>query len=502
MKPIVEFKSISKRFAGIQALKSVTFSILPGEIHAIIGENGAGKSTLMNILAGIYEPDDGELIYQGEKTVFSSPLESKAAGIATVFQELKLCPNLNVLENIFLGREIKQRGVFLDWNKMRVQAKEKISLLGLNIDLKSTVGDLSIAQKQLVEIAKAMFIDANLLILDEPTSSLSAKESDKLFKIVRNLKAKGVTVIFISHRMEEIFMLSDRISVMNNGSYIGTYITKETDPATIVNLITKDPVSNNYKLDTALKRLDFSGKEVALEVENLNRGKLVKNVNFKLYKGEILGFYGLEGAGRTELMETLFQLHHQDSGSIKLFQQEITWHTVRSSLSHGIAMVPENRKVSGLFMNFSIADNIISNHDKDITTFGVFIKQKEKTNLANSYSQKLSIKSRDIYQNVKELSGGNQQKIVLAKCLSTNPSIIIMDEPTRGIDIGAKIEIYQLLQNLRNKEGKTIIFVSSEIDEIATQCDRVLVMRNNTIVGELHGDQITNGAILQLAFNG
>jgi ribose transport system ATP-binding protein len=499
---IIEFRNVDKRFAGVHAVKNVNFSIAKGEVHTIMGENGAGKSTLMNILSGMYLPDSGTIYFHGEPVRLSSPLVAKGKGISTVYQELKLCPNLNVVENIFLGREYG-KGMQLDWKRMNEEARKKLDQLGLEIDVKAQVRLLSTAQMQLVEIAKAMFIQSEVLILDEPTSSLTVKETEKLFNIIEQLKSKGVAILFISHRMEEVFRISDRISIMRNGEYLGTYVKDAISPEKIVSLIAgKELVDYHYGVGRK-KRRSFSSKDpVALEVCGLNRGKQVQDISFQLHVGEILGFYGLEGSGRTEVMETIYGLQKQEKGVVKVFGQEIKIKDTRTAINRKIAMLPEDRKHAGLFMNFDLKDNIASIHGRDILNFAGLMDGKRIRDIAHKYVNELNIKTFGISQMVRNLSGGNQQKVVIAKSLSIEPNILILDEPTRGVDVGAKAEIYKLLQVLRNEQQKSIVMVSSELNEIISESDRVLVMKGGRIVGELCDDAINTESILQLAFNG
>jgi len=501
---IIEFRHVDKHFGGIHAVNDVSFSIEKGEVHTILGENGAGKSTLMNILSGIYTPSSGEIIYKGEAVQISSPLKAKELGIATVFQELKLCPNLTVVQNIFLGREYITNHK-PDWRKMNQEAREKLESLGLSIEVSSRILELSSAQRQLVEIAKAMFIDSDVLILDEPTSSLTYEETEKLFRTINILKNRGVSIIFISHRMQEVFEISDRISIMRNGKYIATFKNGEISQSKIVSLISgKDEkliVTRNHTInDPALKEKN----PVALEVRNLNSGNLIKDISFKLYEHEMLGFYGLQGAGRTEIMEAVYGLRKIDSGEIILYDEPLSKQGVESRINKGIAMVSEDRKNVGLFMNFDVMNNICAMHTKDIIKKGPFLSRKKMEIIAEDFKERLGIRADGIHQMVRDLSGGNQQKVSVAKSLSLFPKIMIMDEPTRGVDVGAKAEIFQLLHSLcENKDHPvSIIVVSSELDEIVAECDRIIVIRQGRIAGELNHNEISKEAVLQLSFNG
>ena len=499
MSEIIKFENISKRFGGVQALDDVSFSIEPAKVHAIIGENGAGKSTLMNILSGLFAQASGRIIYQGKEVKIHSPHMAHELGIITVFQELKLCQNLTVAENLFLGREIAKDGL-MDWKTMNARAVKMLEDFGIDIDVKLKLKYLSVAQMQMVEIAKAVSQKVNVLILDEPTSALTVKETDTLFKNIYRLKEQGVTILFISHRLEEILEVSDEISVLRNGKYLGTFQTKDTNANEIVTLIAGKELAQEY-----LAQPRKAGKietEVVLEVENLKRGKKVDGISFKLHKGEILGFYGLQGSGRTEMLETLFGLYKKDHGTIKLYGKKSEIRNAGQAICQGIAFIPEDRKLSGIFNKMNILENMAIIHDKAITAGGFFLKPKSIRRIAEKYVQNLCIKCTSPKQLIGNLSGGNQQKVIVSRCLSTEPDIILLDEPTRGVDVGAKAEIYDILKSLKNDEGKSIVIVSSELPEIILLCDRVMIMRNGRITGELEGDEIAKEQILQYAFNG
>lgn len=499
MSEIIRFESISKRFGGVQALDEVSFSIMPAQVHAIIGENGAGKSTLMNILSGLYGQGGGKIIYKGKEVKIQSPHIAHELGIATVFQELKLCQNLTVAENLFLGRELTRNGR-MDWKAMNGQAVKMLEDFGVEIDVKAKLKHLSVAQMQMVEIAKAVSQKVDVLILDEPTSALTVKETDTLFKNIRRLKSQGVTILFISHRLDEIFEVSDEISILRNGRYLGTFKTQETNVNDVVTLIAGKELAQEYRARP--KQSKEQKGEVVLEVENLCRGSKVNSVSFELHKGEILGFYGLQGSGRTETLETIFGLYKKDFGSIKLYGKNDEIKSSGKAICKGMAFIPEDRKLSGIFDKMDIRENMAIIHDKAITTGGLFLKQKAISQIVDKYVKKLCIKCISTKQLIGNLSGGNQQKVIVSRCLSTEPDIILLDEPTRGVDVGAKAEIYDILKLLKNDEGKSIIIVSSELPEIILLCDRVLIMRNGKITGELEGDDISKERILQYAFNG
>lgn len=496
MGDIINFKNVSKKFGGVNALTDVSFSIQKGRVHAIVGENGAGKSTLMNILSGIFQQDSGVVEYKGQETRILNPHNARMLGIATVYQELKNCQNLSVAENIFLGREEK-KGIVADWKSMNEKAENILKSYGMDIGVKTQLKKLTVAQMQLLEIAKAIDLHADVLILDEPTSALTINETKKLFHNVKRLKEEGVTTLFISHRLEEVFEIADEISVLRNGSYLGTFAVDNITIDEVIRLIAGRELIAEYTKQT--KQEKHFNKKV-LEVKNLSLGKTVKNLSFDLYEGEILGFYGLQGSGRTELMESVFGIRNKTGGEVSIFNRKQKKLSAHNSIRNRIAMLTEDRKLSGLFFNMDINDNIAVIHDRDIVKAG-FIDTKRVSGITNEYIQKLSIKCSSLKQKVVNLSGGNQQKVIISRCLSTNPEIMIMDEPTRGVDVGAKAEIYEILKSLREKENKSIIVVSSELPEIILLCDRVVVMNNGVITGELKSSDINEEAILQFAFN-
>ena len=496
MQNIIRFNNVSKNFGGTEALKNVNFTIRQGEIHALVGENGAGKSTLMNILAGLFLQDKGDITYQDKTVRISSPHISRSLGIATVFQELRNCGNLSIAENIFLGREII-KGIFMDYTSINDRARQVVADYDLDIDVKTPMNKLSVAQMQLVEIAKAIDLKANVLILDEPTSALTINETKKLFDNVRRLKENGVTIIFISHRLEEVFEISDRISVLRNGEYLGTFNIDETNTEEIIKLIAGKELIQEYLVQSKDNRV-FSVP--ILTVKDLSHRPVIDNISFDLYEGEILGFYGLQGSGRTELLETVFGLRKRDSGSVLVDGKDDLKPAVPTSIRNKIGMITEDRKLSGVFFNMDVNDNIAVIHGNDIAKGG-FINTSSVNEMTHSYIKKLSIKCSSSKQMIGNLSGGNQQKVVLARCLSMNPRIILLDEPTRGVDVGAKAEIYELLKNLRENDNRSLIIVSSELPEIILLCDRVIVMKNGRITGELKGKEIQEETVLQLAFN-
>lgn len=499
MNDIIRFSNIRKEFPGVVALHDVSFSIDKGEVHAIVGENGAGKSTLMHILSGVYKQDRGDVIYMGKSTAIASPLAARQLGIATVYQELKLCPNLNVAENIYLGREQRTSAGSIHLKKMHIESEKFLGLLEADISTRTKVKNLTIAEMQIVEIAKAMSLNAEVLILDEPTSSLTINETEVLFRNLKRLKDNEVTIIYICHRLDEVFQISDRISVLRDGKYLGTFTTDKITPKEVVALIAGKELQQELNLTTGRKAV--TKDKIALEVTNFTRGKYFRSVNFKLFQGELLGFYGLQGSGRTELMETIFGLHKQDYGEVFKFGTRLDISNTADAIKNGFALITEDRRRNGLFGNMDVKENISIVHKKNIT-FLSFIKKSKIVQMARTFINMLDVKLTGITQKVVKLSGGNQQKVIISRWLSTDPQILLMDEPTRGIDVGAKAEIYKILRNLKDNEEKSIIVVSSELPEVVAECDRVIVMHNGKIVGEVEGESITKEKILQYAFSG
>ena len=493
---IITFQNILKKFPGVVALDKVNFSIAKGEIHALVGENGAGKSTLMHILGGEFQQDEGEVILRGKVARIPNPHSARAMGIGIVYQELKQCPNLSVVENIFLGVSRKQGNRKLSWRELANQSKEMLDSLGADIDPGTLVMRLSIAERQLVEIARVTNLQADVLIMDEPNSALTAKETDRLFANLKTLQKKGVTIIFISHRLEEVFRISDRISVLRDGVYLGTFPTNETNIDDIVTLIAGKKLVSELSKKHSGKR--NSGEQiVALEAQNLSRDNCFQDINFKLFKQEILGIYGLQGSGRTELLEAFFGFEKANSGQLLLFGKPFLAKNTADAISHGLAMVPEDRRLAGLFGNMDVKENICVSITDKLSWLSI-LRKKMVINVAWEFVNKLHIKVFSVDQMARNLSGGNQQKLIISRWLSTKPRILLVDEPTKGIDVGAKTEIYQLLRELRD-EGLSILFVSSELPEVIAECDRVLVMRNGRMAADFAYDDITKENILTAA---
>jgi ABC-type sugar transport system ATPase subunit len=493
---IIEFRGIEKRFPGVKALDGVSFSIEEGEIHAIVGENGAGKSTLMNILGGQYHPDGGEIRYKGKAVRIHSQYEALRLGIGVVYQEVRLCPNLTVAENLFLGREREAGKGRVDWPLMRSRAGEILAALGSSISPDRRVSALSIANQQIVEIARALSLEAEVVIMDEPTSALTLKETEGLFERVRGLKARGVTIIYISHRLEEVFALCDRISVLRDGRYFGTHGIGDIDPKGVIELIAGRDLGG---LGGAAKAAPSpEGRKVALQLTGLSRTGRFDDVSLKLYEGEILGVYGLQGSGRTELLEAVFGLEPPSSGTMSAFGAPVRNRNPAEAIRNGFAMIPENRRDAGIFPEMDILENINTANPRDMSGFGGLLRRGFMARLAEESVRALDIKTDTPRRKVRNLSGGNQQKVVISKWLAAHPRILLVDELTRGIDVGAKDEIYRILKKLRDA-GLSILMVSSELAEVVSESDRILIMKNGSLVAQLSGEERTREQVIKYA---
>jgi rhamnose transport system ATP-binding protein len=476
-KPILELDGISKRFPGVQALTDAHFDVRAGEVHALLGENGAGKSTLIKIISGVHKPDTGEMRINGQRVSFNTPREAQAMGIATIYQELSLYPELSVAENIFMGHAPRGFLGAVDWRTMRRKAQEILDSLEIyDLDVDSKVGSLTVGKRQRVEIAKALSLNARILIMDEPTAALTEADVQRLFGIVRLLRERGVGIIYISHRMEEVFTLTDRVTVLRDGHYVGTKPVQDVSSDELIEMMVGRTIENLFpKLDTKI------GQPV-LEVRNLWNKPLCRDVSFTVRAGEIVGLAGLVGSGRSELAQTIFGFTPAQSGEILLNGDPIRVRTPADAMKHGIAYVPEDRGTQGLIREMRIRENVSLAVLKTLTQSG-FIDNRQERDLANKAIQQLSIRAYSAEQAVNKLSGGNQQKVVVSKWLASNPKLLIMDEPTRGVDVGAKSEIHRLISELA-AQGLAILMISSELPEVLGMSDRVLVMREGRIVAE------------------
>lgn len=477
---ILSMKGIDKRFSGVHALKAVDFSLQRGEIHGLVGENGAGKSTLMNVLTGIHAKDSGEIHYFNHLFNPKGPKHALELGIGIIHQELNMMYHLTVAQNIFVGREFtKKNGIFLDEKKLNQAAAELFERLNIDISPTEIMGRLTVGKQQMVEIARAVSHDLRILILDEPTAALSNAEIDELFKIMRDLAKKGVAMIYISHRMDEIGKITDRITVMRDGELVGTRQTNETSTSQIINMMVGRVIYEKPKVKSNVPK----DAEIVLQVEHLNAGRSVKDVSFTLRRGEILGFSGLMGAGRTETARAVFGADPIQSGTIKMFGKQVKINSPQDAVFHRMGYLSEDRKRYGLALNLSVKENtVLASYEKFEKR--LFIQAKQVEDTTTEYVKKLSIKTPSVEQIIRNLSGGNQQKVVIAKWLIRNCEILIFDEPTRGIDVGAKSEIYAMMNELAS-EGKSIIMISSELPEVLRMSDRILVMCEGKITGEL-----------------
>ncbi|MGI6155515.1 MAG: sugar ABC transporter ATP-binding protein [Enterococcus lemanii] len=491
----VEMKNIAKAFGANQVLKDVSILLNPGEIHALMGENGAGKSTLMNILTGLHEKNEGTILIDGQERTFSSPKEAEEFGLSFIHQEMNTWSQMTVLENLFLNREIRHRFGLLNMKKMKERALQIFYQLGIQIPLEKEVGELSVGQQQMIEITKALMTDAQVLIMDEPTAALSEREIQVLFEIINRLKKQGVAIVYISHRMEEIFQISDQITVMRDGLSIDTKPTKETNMEEVVKKMVGRELSDYYPEKQAALG------EVVFEVENLSaRNQSYKNIHFQVRAGEIVGFSGLMGAGRTEIMRGIFGLDEIESGIVKVEGKKINHASPAQAIQNGIGFLTEDRKTEGLVLDFSITDNISLPSIDEFTKKG-FVDYKTEKDFVNLMIERLKIKSLSGQDIVGELSGGNQQKVVLAKWIGVGPKVLILDEPTRGVDVGAKREIYQLMNELAER-GMAIIVISSDLPEVMGVSDRILVIHEGKIAGEVNRSEATQEKIMTYATGG
>lgn len=484
MQKLVEMKNVVKRFPGVTALSGISFDIRAGEVHVLLGENGAGKSTLMKILSGVHKPTSGEIIIDGKSYEYLTPFDSYKNGISVIYQELSVINELSIQENLFIGHlPEKKFGPFatVDYDEMNKRARQLLEAVGLKRDPKTFVEELSISEKQQVEIAKALASDSKILIMDEPTASLTNSEVNNLFAIVRRLKKQGKGIVFISHKLGEIMAIGDRVTVLKDGGYVGTKSISEVTQDDLVTMMVGRQVAKNYQNNTG----GFENEPVIFEVKNLSRkDKKVKNVSFKLHKGEILGFSGLVGSGRSEMMNSIFGAEPKEKGEIFIDGHKVKIDSPYSAIQYGLAMVTENRRETGFFHNFNIAENIsILPFIKDSFLGGIggLVSSDSEKLWSNEQIKKLNVKCFSEQQLVAELSGGNQQKVILGKWLAAQSRIIIFDEPTKGIDVGSKSEIYALMRSLAD-EGKGVLVVSSELPELLAVCDTIAVFREGEIV--------------------
>lgn len=485
---ILTLKNITKEFPGVKALDDVTINIERGTIHGLVGENGAGKSTLIKVLAGIYQPNKGEIILDGKPCRFNSPIEARRAGISVVHQEIKLAEPLSVAENMFLGNVQLKNGL-VDWKGMRRRAREIVEDLGMDIDINAQVSSLTVAKKQIVEIMHAINNNSRILIMDEPSAVLTDRELEVMFRIVKQLRDEGITIIYISHRLDEIFGLCSNVSVLRDGCHIDTIPVASVDRQGLINMMVGREMGQEYP-----KEVGNVGGTI-LEVKNLSRG-ILQDISFEVKSGEVFGISGLVGAGRTELARAILGIDKPESGEVYVRGKKVHYRTFADAIRDGLGLIPEDRKLQGLVQIMSVKRNTTLVNMKRVLRAGVISSSLEEK-LSKEYANKLHVVTPSMETEVQYLSGGNQQKVVIAKWLFQNSEILFLDEPTRGIDVGAKAEIYRLINRMA-KEGKTIIMISSEMPELLGMCDRIMVMHEGHKMGELNAAEATQAKIMAL----
>jgi len=491
---MVTVRNVSKSFPGVKALDDVSMTIKTGEVHGLVGENGAGKSTLIKILSGIYSDYDGEIFIDNSIIEFSSVHDAQRNGVATIFQELTTIPELTVAENMFLGREPMKFAGILDFDRMKEISLKTLSFLDADIDPSVIVGKLSIANQQIVEICKALVLNSKIIIMDEPTSSLTEHEIKGLFPLINRLQEKGITILYVSHKIDEIFEICDTISVFRDGKHVGTKDKNNTNSNEIISMMV------GRSLDMLFPERESNKKNLVLSVKNISKEDEFENVSFDLYEGEILGFAGLIGAGRTEMAKAIFGASRIDSGQVELYEKSKHFNHPQQALSNGIAYLSEDRKGEGLMLNLSVRENIsVSNLKKIAKRF--FINKKYEKEIVNFYSNKFKIKMVHIDQIVESLSGGNQQKVIISRLLMTESRVFIFDEPTRGIDVGAKYEIYKIMDDL-TQEGKGIIFISSELPEVLGISDRIMCMLEGKLIKIFNKDEANPEKVMRVLTGG
>jgi rhamnose transport system ATP-binding protein len=488
---ILELQNISKSFSGVEVLHHVSLALRPGEVHALLGENGAGKSTLVKVITGVHQPDSGEILLDGNPVHFNDTRETRQAGITAIYQELSLFPDLNVAENIFVGCQPVTVGGRIDWRKLHRKAEELLTSLGVHLDLKQKARSLSIAQQQMVEIARAFSLNARILIMDEPTSSLTLSEVADLFRLVRRLRDEGTAIIFISHRLEELFDIADRVTVLRDGTYVDTRPMKDVTRDELIRMMVGRTITNLFP------KQKVEAGEIVLKIEGLSRAGAFTDISFELRKGEILGMAGLVGAGRTNLARAIFGVEPATRGRIQLNGREVVITSPQQAIRMGLAYVPEDRQLHGLIPAMHITSNISLPILREFATFG-WMKDRLEQQASYEAARQMEVRANNIWQLARELSGGNQQKVVLAKWLATRPRILILDEPTRGIDVGTKAAVHALMSKLAS-EGMAILMISSELPEVLGMSDRILVMHEGHMTAEFTRAEATQEKIIAAA---
>lgn len=487
---VLELKGITKIFPGVKALDRVDFQLKPGEIHALMGENGAGKSTFIKVITGVHQAEEGEMFLDGEKVEFNSPLDAQEKGIAAIYQHVTSYPDLTVAENIFMNHEIK-KGPILNWREMNRQAAELLNQLDADFGPTDKMASLSVAQQQMVEIAKALSSNARIIIMDEPTAALTKNESEELYRITEKLRDEGKSVIFISHRLEDMYRLASRVTVFRDAEYIGTYDVDKIEPPELIKAMVGREIS-----DLTPKPMVEIGDEV-LRVENLSRTGFFKDVSFNVHAGEIVGLTGLVGAGRTEVIQTVYGVEHYDEGKVFMEGKEVRIHKPEDAMKLGIGLLTEDRQKQGLILSWGIGRNITLTELRKLSPKGV-TNEKNENEISRKLAEEVDVKAMSVFDLASSLSGGNQQKVVVAKALASDLKVLIMDEPTKGVDVGAKAAIYEIMGELA-KQGLAIIMISSEMVELLGMIDRVYVMCEGRVTGELSREEATQERILELS---
>ncbi len=491
--PLLETRRVTKSFPGVRALKEADFALNAGEIHALVGENGAGKSTFVKIIAGAHSPDDGEVLIDGQEARFHHPREARERGIAIIYQEPSLFPDLTVAENIFLGRQPRRLGgLGIDWKTMMVETERLLAGIGTDLPPLTPVNRLSVANRQMVEIARALGTNARILVMDEPTSSLSDREIERLFDVMRRLRGQGVGIVFISHRLDEIFAITDKVTVMRDGEIVGTFATGEVDRDRLISLMVGREVSQLYPKTPG----EFG--EPVLELSGLWQSNKFRDINLSVRRGEVLGLFGLVGSGRSEVAQAVFGITRPERGEVRLEGKRLVARSPQEAIQSGVVYLPEDRQSQGLILPLSVAENVSLAILRSLSRASGIDKGKEDS-LAREYVTRLSIKTPSVRQQALALSGGNQQKVVLGKWLATQPKVLILDEPTRGVDVGAKAEIHRIIDELAHR-GLAIILISSDLPEILGMSDRVAVLREGRLAGIVDRGEATAERVLRLAF--
>ena len=500
--PVLQVRRGTKRFPGVLALDAVSFDLMPGEVHALVGENGAGKSTMIKVLTGVYQPDEGEVLFQGEEVSFSDPGDSQAAGISTIYQEVNLIPLLSVAQNVFLGREPRNRLGLIDIPRMNREAGEILERYGIEADPRATLNSLALGLQQMVAIARAVSVDARAVIMDEPTSSLEAKEVQTLFGVIRQLRQDDIGVIYVSHRMDELYEICDSVTVLRDGKLVHTGPLAELSKLQLVSLMlgrelaeVEEKGATNFSEEGR-----DAEREPVLEVRDLTQRPLLRGVSLDVRPGEILGLAGLLGAGRTETAKAIFGAGQLDAGSVKVNGKEIRTGSPAAAIKAGIAFLPEDRKSEGIIPDLSVRENIVAAALPRLSRAGL-VSEKAQDEVVERFMASLGIKASGPDQPVRELSGGNQQKVMLARWLCMNPKVLILDEPTRGIDVGAKAEIQKLVDDLA-RDGLGVVFISSELEEVVEGSDRAIALKEGAVVGVLSGEEVSERNLMGMLAEG